>query len=166
MRVREDTKPWYKQFWPWFLISIPAATVIAAIITIRIAVVTSDGLVVEDYYKEGLAINANKAKEQLAAELGIEAAVSLHEDGTLEARLSNEPEGMSFITLSLIHPGAANQDLAIPLTHSGDGLYSVPQAGVNPIINWHVMISPPNNEWRLIGRWKPADQPSATIKSR
>tara|TARA_R110002072_G_scaffold24747_4_gene83712 strand:- start:11289 stop:11489 length:201 start_codon:yes stop_codon:yes gene_type:complete len=33
-----DTKPWYKQFWPWFLISLPSSVVIASIITISLAV--------------------------------------------------------------------------------------------------------------------------------
>jgi len=42
-----DTKPWYKQFWPWFLISIPLLTVIAGIITLIIALKNPDYLVVE-----------------------------------------------------------------------------------------------------------------------
>lgn len=33
-----DTKPWYKQFWPWFLISLPGSVVIASMFTISIAV--------------------------------------------------------------------------------------------------------------------------------
>ena len=165
MRVREDTSPWYKQFWPWFLISIPLATVVAAIFTIRIAMVSNDGLVVEDYYKEGLAINANKAKEKRAAELGISASVSLKKNGAIEAQLTETPADLTFVTLSLIHPGVADQDLKIPLTHVGNGLYAVQQTGLNPAINWHVMISPPSDEWRLLGRWKPASQQSVTIKS-
>ena len=32
-----DIAPWYRQFWPWFVISIPAATVIACLVTIVIA---------------------------------------------------------------------------------------------------------------------------------
>ena len=42
---REDTLPWYKQFWPWFLISLPLSVVIASIVTINIAITTNDGLV-------------------------------------------------------------------------------------------------------------------------
>jgi hypothetical protein len=30
--------PWYKQFWPWFLISLPAAVVVASMFTIKIAI--------------------------------------------------------------------------------------------------------------------------------
>jgi hypothetical protein len=33
-----DAKPWFKSFWPWFVISLPAAGVIAGIATVIIAV--------------------------------------------------------------------------------------------------------------------------------
>jgi len=33
-----DAKPWFKSFWPWFVISLPAAGVIAGITTVIIAV--------------------------------------------------------------------------------------------------------------------------------
>ena len=48
-----DTKPWYRQFWPWILISIPLLTVIACIITLLIALKHPDQLVVEpDQYNK------------------------------------------------------------------------------------------------------------------
>ncbi|MEM7209241.1 MAG: FixH family protein [Pseudomonadota bacterium] len=52
-----DTTPWYKQFWPWAIIAIPATTVVACIIMITLAIKTDDGLVSGDYYREGLTIN-------------------------------------------------------------------------------------------------------------
>ena len=33
-----DTKPWYKQFWPWFLIALPGSVVVASMFTINLAV--------------------------------------------------------------------------------------------------------------------------------
>ena len=52
-----DTLPWYRQFWPWFLIALPACVVIAAIATALIASRHADDLVADSYYKDGLAIN-------------------------------------------------------------------------------------------------------------
>lgn len=49
--------PWYKQFWPWFLMIPPAAAVIGGIATIIIAIINADELVVADYYRQGLIIN-------------------------------------------------------------------------------------------------------------
>jgi len=42
-----DTVPWYRQFWPWFLIAVPAAAVIAGIITIILAVRTAEPVLSE-----------------------------------------------------------------------------------------------------------------------
>lgn len=36
-RVHEDTNPWYKEPWPWLLMSGPAIVVVACIITIYLA---------------------------------------------------------------------------------------------------------------------------------
>jgi len=43
----EDT-PWYKQFWPWFIISLPASAVIASFTTLWIAISNPDSMVVTD----------------------------------------------------------------------------------------------------------------------
>ncbi len=40
--------PWYRQFWPWFIIALPASAVIASLITFYLAVSRPDYLVVED----------------------------------------------------------------------------------------------------------------------
>ncbi len=36
---------WYKQFWPWFLIALPSAVVLAALITVYIASSNPDTLI-------------------------------------------------------------------------------------------------------------------------
>ena len=63
--------PWYRQGWPWFLIALPATAVVGGIITAILAVRGFDGPVVADYYKQGLAINEEVARAQLARELAI-----------------------------------------------------------------------------------------------
>jgi hypothetical protein len=57
-------KPWYREPWPWLLMAGPAAVIVAGGITTWIAFATFDGLVVEDYYRRGLNINATLACEQ------------------------------------------------------------------------------------------------------
>lgn len=41
-------EPWYKQFWPWFIIALPASVVIASFFTLYLAVSNPDQLVVTD----------------------------------------------------------------------------------------------------------------------
>ena len=35
-------KPWYREFWPWFLMSLPATAVIAGVATVVIAIQSAD----------------------------------------------------------------------------------------------------------------------------
>ena len=41
-------RPWYKEPWPWVIISIPAAAVIMGFITLYLALANPDYLVVKD----------------------------------------------------------------------------------------------------------------------
>jgi len=41
--------PWYRQFWPWFLIALPASAVIAGMYTLYLAVTHPDPLVIEKH---------------------------------------------------------------------------------------------------------------------
>ena len=40
--------PWYRQFWPWFIIALPASVVIASFYTLWLAISNPDHLVVDD----------------------------------------------------------------------------------------------------------------------
>ena len=64
------TKPWYREPWPWLLMSGPAIVVVAGIITTVLAVRTHDGLVVDDYYKQGLAVNKDLSRDLAAKKIG------------------------------------------------------------------------------------------------
>lgn len=152
---REDTLPWYKQFWPWFIISIPALTIVAAMITITIAVKTDDGLVVDDYYKEGLAINEDKQLKKKAAAMQLSAVLSLDQAGLIQAQLPENVSALPFLMLTLIHPGDASKDLELPLANVGDALFTSKDPLTGTEVNWHVAITPPDTDWKLSGRWRP-----------
>ena len=48
-----DTRPWYKEPWPWVVIAIPASAVIMGIITLYLALTHPDQLVVDEkQYRE------------------------------------------------------------------------------------------------------------------
>jgi len=44
----ERELPWYKQFWPWFIIALPTAAVIASFVSLWLAVSHPDQLIVTD----------------------------------------------------------------------------------------------------------------------
>ena len=40
--------PWYRQFWPWFIIALPASAVVASFITLWLAISRPDYVVIDD----------------------------------------------------------------------------------------------------------------------
>ncbi len=51
-RAAGQDLPWYRQFWPWFIIALPASAVIASFVSLWLAVSNPDPLVVtEDEYQ-------------------------------------------------------------------------------------------------------------------
>jgi hypothetical protein len=51
--VKGQNLPWYKQFWPWFIIALPASAVIASFISLWLAVSNPETLVVtENEYRQ------------------------------------------------------------------------------------------------------------------
>lgn len=64
-----DDLPWYRQFWPWFIIALPASAVIASFISLWLAISHPDQLVVNDEEYQRL---RSELKAQLPAEKNIE----------------------------------------------------------------------------------------------
>jgi uncharacterized protein len=144
-----DTQPWYRQFWPWFLIALPASVVVAALATAYIAHQGADDLVVQDYYKDGLAINRQLEKEQRAAQLGISATLQFSTD-SVRVKVTG-PVTDTELQLLLSHPMEADSDFSVTLARVSPELYSGTLVqGVAP--HWHWRLEQKReNGWRLDG---------------
>ena len=57
-----DPKPWFKQFWPWFLIALPGSVVIASMFTISLAIQNAPVIVQKDLGKFMQPIKAEQIK--------------------------------------------------------------------------------------------------------
>jgi hypothetical protein len=149
----QQPKPWYREPWPWYLMAGPIVVIIAAFGTAWLAVSSSDGLVTDDYYKKGLAVDQTLARSRVAVEHGIEARLRLAADH-VEIKVSStvevgggEPAGLR---LSLSHPTRAGLDQAVELqavdrqTYVGD--LRLPASG-----HWIVVIEDDARTWRLTG---------------
>ncbi|HET8730535.1 MAG TPA: FixH family protein, partial [Moraxellaceae bacterium] len=66
-------KPWYRQFWPWFIMALPAAAVVAGLTTVAIAYKNKDSVVRDDWYDEGKSINQDFARDDRAKAMGLSA---------------------------------------------------------------------------------------------
>ena len=143
-------KPWYREPWPWFLISLPAAAVIASLTSFWLAYESADGMVVGDYYKEGLAINQTLERDDAAQALALTA--TLQRKGstlmlTLAGHLTTYPDRLN---LTLAHPTRQGLDQTLLLVQDGNGHYRtalpVIQAG-----KWHAQLVDDASTWRLAG---------------
>ncbi len=73
-------KPWYKQFWPWFVIALPASSVVYSLTAVYIFSQNQVDLVAEDYYKKGKAINVDISRLRVADALKLHATVAVEEN--------------------------------------------------------------------------------------
>lgn len=146
----KTSKPWYREPWPWFLISLPATAVIAGITTVWIAYQSADGLVVGDYYKAGLAVNQTLAREDTARTLAIHATLATENGAlalTLSGKLNAYPEQL---VLTLAHPTRQGLDQVLTLQHTANGHYRVPLPAM-PAGKWHLELADAASSWRLSG---------------
>jgi hypothetical protein len=152
---REDTLPWYRQFWPWFLIMLPASVVVAGLSTWYIAHRHADDLVVDEYYKDGLAINRQLEKKQRAEAQGITASINVSGDQVL-VTLAGETNAHQ-LNLLLSHPLEADRDFATVLIRSGPGQYRGRlQQPIAARWHWTLELQEPEG-WRLDGSLTASD---------
>jgi len=154
MNDKTDNLPWYKQFWPWFLIALPASAVVASLATVKIALHEPDGLVAGDYYKQGLAINEQLARDRNAQFLGLSASGQLDlESGKLQLTLAGkQPVSVTELTLIVLHPTRAHQDVEVTLRQVAGKKYFEGNITRLSKGNWHLQLQPDTNSWRIQGR--------------
>jgi len=140
------TRPWYRERWPWLLMAGPAAVIVAGAATTWIAFASADGLVAEDYYKQGLGINRQLAREDAARRLGISGEVTM--DGE---RLSVTLRGASpeALFVHLAHATRAGHDVRLRLAPAAPGVYAA-QLPAMPPGRWRIVIEDPRGTWRVM----------------
>jgi len=145
--------PWYRQMWPWLLMLMPGLALVGGVITFWLAVSTNHALVVDDYYREGKAINRQLARDALAAQLGLTATVARADDGVAVIHLASQGGAVLPETLSLrvIHATREELDQRHLLRAIGGGRYAAGQ-GMLPLDGrWHVVLEAGDRSWRLTG---------------
>src|SRR5690606_30399495 len=107
--------PWYREPWPWIIMAGPAIVIVAGIATTVLAVTSFDGLVADDYYKQGLGINRVLARDEGAKALGVSAVVQFNETRTRVRVVLGEGARPASLRLALAHPTIAGEDQQVEL---------------------------------------------------
>ena len=109
-----EARPWYREPWPWILLAIPVATIIAGAITMAIALRGADGVVAEDYSKRGLEIGVEASRQERARTLGLRADVrwdGLAAGDAIRVTLHGDASARgTTVRLRLVHPAHSSAD--------------------------------------------------------
>jgi hypothetical protein len=146
----EDTEPWYRQFWPWFLIAIPMMSVVGGITTAVLAMKDPQAMVVDDYAKIGLATHRRLARDERAAALGLSGELSIEGEParvTVALRSREAFERPDVLLLTIAHPTLAERDLRLDLYLAGEVWRGSLPSG--PSDRRYIQLEPPSGEWRL-----------------
>lgn len=154
--------PWYREPWPWFLMALPAVAVAAGFITLWLAVTTNDGLVADDYYKAGLAINKTLAREKRAHELNLSAHCKLDAESIVVVMTAREgailPERLQ---LTISQATRAGLDQVVDLT-GNSGTYHGAMRGL-AMGRWQLILEDAAHDWRLTGEVRIPDDREITL---
>ena len=148
----QTVRPWYREPWPWLLMAGPFIVVIAAIYTAWLAISSADGLVADDYYKQGLSVNKTIASSESARAQGLAVALRVV-DGSFAMRLSARDKSFALpprLVVTLSHPTRAGLDQTRIFERVGDeyaGKLHLPASG-----HWLVLIEDESKSWRLMGK--------------
>jgi hypothetical protein len=148
-----DSSPWYRQFWPWFLIALPAISVVFSFATLVVAIRNGDSLVRDDYYEAGRMINRDFARERVARAKQVRATLEIDATSHLVrlALSGSELGDPASLVLQLEHPTHAERDRTVVLARTASGDFAG-QLDLVPRGDWHLTLSPPDGTWRLVER--------------
>lgn len=151
--LAEGSTPWYRQPWPWILMSGPAIVVVAGFFTLHLAMASQDGLVVDDYYKQGKAINQSLKRDDVARAAGLSATVTFDQARDLVHVSLARSDGSALpnsLTLLLAHATRSGLDRTIALTEVSSTRReyrgALPSLAVG---KWTVVIEDREKTWRL-----------------
>jgi hypothetical protein len=132
----------------------PATVLAGGAFVTWLAVGHPDALVVDDYYKQGKAINQDLRRDRAATALGL----ALHAQydrrvGTLTGRLAGRGGGRSApFTIYLAHPTLPQRDLRLFVRPASDGSFAVALPALERT-HWQLVVEGALRDWRLATAW-------------
>ncbi|MBQ4809887.1 FixH family protein [Pseudoalteromonas luteoviolacea] len=140
--------PWYKNFWPWFLMFFPLVTIIACVILVTVAVGNGPDMVVDDYYKKGKAINLELSKFNKAKALYLHGDLRIENDRVSFNFTKGDHSKVNALKVSFYHRTIKEYDFSLTLLANASGAFTglleEPHQGA-----FTVFIEPMDGSWKM-----------------
>jgi hypothetical protein len=149
-------KNWYHFPWVWGLILIPMSAVVFGVVMFVMAGIHRDDLVVDDYYKDGMAINQRLSMDSRAKELNVQARLTELNEARLVFEIENVSD--SAVRLNLFHVASREEDREAVLVPEGDpvdsvSVYSIDNLEIVSLLKsrgvWYLELAGADDQWRL-----------------
>ncbi len=142
----ESTKPWYRQFWFWFVFGPLIFIIIMCGFTVSIALKGADDVIIDNYYKEGRMINQALEQDKHASELGLRGNLRFDlTTGDVILNITNAPDDETLMPQQLLlmmgHPVKAAKDQLITLKAISPGYYRG-ELLEKPEYSWYLTLYP------------------------
>ncbi|GAM75641.1 ccoH protein [Vibrio ishigakensis] len=144
-------KPWYKEFWAWFILLLILTTVFGTLLRVYILSQHTVSLVSEDYYKKGKGINVDLSKVNVANEMNLDALVYSEGDEVIVEFDKGDLPTYPAINALFTHRTLPDQDFSVLVTANASGVYKIkldePLSGP-----WFIELTPHDEHWLIQGR--------------
>jgi hypothetical protein len=121
--AERTVRRWYREPWPWLLMAGPIAVVIASLATAWLAIVSDDGVVAQDYYKQGLLVNQRVKRAAPAPARPLGATIDVVPGGEVRVRIEGLAEAPRNLRLKFARPHTATREQIVSLEPGAGGDY-------------------------------------------
>lgn len=149
----DRSQPWYREPWPWLLLVPIVASMIVGFTMLGVAIQTSDGLVSDDYYRQGVLYNEVRTRDAAAQTLGMTADLTIDAvtgDVIVQLDFGDAPS-VDRLKGALRHPTFARGDIEFELIALRDGYFQASIPAIAPGARI-VQLMPLDESWRITAR--------------
>ena len=154
MKTEQDTQPFYRQFWFWFVFTPLIVVVCVSLTMVTVAFRHADDVVIDNYYKEGRMINQTMEQDRRALELNLTAQLRFDRTtGEVFLQIPQQASVPAQLLLLLDHPFEADLDQQVVLQQTSSGHYRG-SLEFNPRNNWYLSLLPVlDKHQRKVAEW-------------